>query len=109
MNAQPTGPTTEYRADDPTDTRQPPLTVLEALRMVWKAEHYPILGNGGRSGRRETRQGGAGKSQVCRVRTERPAWMRHCVTALLKPDLNGDDRDEILSFLDNLFDPEYRW
>jgi hypothetical protein len=41
--------------------------------------------------------------------TNDPPGLRHCVTALLNPDLGRAARDDIMSFLDTLFDPEYRW
>jgi hypothetical protein len=91
------------------EQQQEPLTVLEALRIVWKAEHYAIRGNGDVEVAESLDREALEKARYAVSEPNDPPGLRHCVTALLKPDLASDDRDDVMSFLDMLFDPEYRW
>ena len=43
--ASPDRPKKRQKADQPGRTREPPITVREALRLVWEADRYPIRGN----------------------------------------------------------------
>ncbi len=85
------------------------VTVLEVLRMVWQADHYPCLGNGDIDVAIGLEREALERAGQAVSEPNDPPGLRHCLTALLQPGLTSNDRDDVLTFLDNLFDPEYRW
>jgi hypothetical protein len=84
----------------------PPLTMRDALRLIWDADRYPILGN--EDARVAMRMSAAALAQAERAvpvpgdPPEFPAW----ITALLNPRLPKGERDDIMSAIYNLFDPD---
>jgi hypothetical protein len=88
------------------DTAKPPLTMREALRGIWQADKCPILGN---EDCRE--QAILEAAALDRAATAVPApddspEFGQWITALRDPQVPRDVREEIMSALHDLFDPE---
>jgi len=83
-----------------------PITMREALRLLWEADSYPILGNEDwRVAKRleaEVLERGAMAVQGPDDSPESAAW----IAALHNPKLPADERDDILSAIYDLFNPE---
>jgi hypothetical protein len=89
-----------------TDTTPTPLTMRDALRLIWQAAKYPILGNEDwRVGERmdaEALERAATAVQGPDDLPEFAAW----ISALRDPKLPDDERDDILSAIYDVFDPD---
>ncbi len=90
------------------EQQQEPITVLEVLRLVWEAEHFPCLGNGDIDVAIELERRALERAGHAVSEPNDPPGLRHCMMALLN-GVGHEDRDEIMTCLDVLFDPEYRW
>jgi len=95
------GPKAARRATAP----QAPVTMREALRLVWLAGKYPILGNGDwRVAERMESEALERAATAVREPDDLPefaAW----IAGLRDPKLSSDERDDILSAICELFDP----
>ena len=87
-------------------TGAPPLTQREALRRIWQADKYPILGNADwREAAildREALDAAAAAVPSSDDRPEFAAW----IMALRNPRIPNHEREEIMFALHDLFDPE---
>jgi hypothetical protein len=92
----------QCEADDAT---APPLTMREALRLIWQAAKYPILGNDDwRVGARMDAEALAQAATAVQGPDDPPefaAW----IAALRDPTLPDDAREDILSAIYDVFDP----
>jgi len=88
------------------DTTPAPLTMREALRLIWRAAKYPILGNGDVQLAQQ-----ADAEALERASTAVPApddapefavW----IAALRDPTLPEIEREEIISAIYDLFEPD---
>jgi hypothetical protein len=84
----------------------PPLTMREALRQIWEADRYPILGNeDARVAMRMSAEALARAGEAVPASDDPPefaAW----IAALLNPQLPKGERDDIISAIYDLFDPD---
>jgi hypothetical protein len=89
-----------------TDATSAPLTMRDALRLIWQAAKYPILGNEDwRVGERmdaEALERAATAVQGPDDLPEFATW----IAALRDPKLPEDQRDDILSAIYDVFDPD---
>jgi hypothetical protein len=89
-----------------TDATSAPLTMRDALRLIWQAAKYPILGNEDwRVGERmdaEALERAATAVQGPDDLPEFAIW----IAALRDPKLPADQRDDILSAIYDVFDPD---
>jgi hypothetical protein len=88
------------------DMASPPLTMREALRLIWLAAKYPILGNedwrvGERMDAEALERAGAAV-QGPNDLPEFATW----IAALRDPKLPDDERDDILSAIYDVIDPD---
>jgi hypothetical protein len=83
-----------------------PLSLREALHGIWKADKYPILGNEDwREGARLDAEALEHAGRAVMSPGDRPefaGWIK----ALRDPNLPGDERDEIMYAIHDLFEPE---
>lgn len=102
------------RADPEREERRPkasrrsaaPITMREALRLLWEADHYPILGN-------EDWRASATLEQEARIRAatakpspDDPPEFGPWLAALLDESVPECDREAVMSALYELFDPD---
>jgi hypothetical protein len=84
----------------------PPLTMRDALRQIWEADPYPILGNeDARVAVRMSAEALARAGEAVPASDDPPelaAW----IAALLNPRLPRGERDDIMSAIYDLFDPD---
>jgi hypothetical protein len=87
-------------------TGTPPLTMREALRQIWEADRYPILGNeDARVAVRMSAEALARAGEALPASDDPPelvAW----IAALINPRLPRDEREDIMSAIYDLFDPD---
>lgn len=93
-------------ADQKLASTETPLSLREALRHIWLAEKYPCPGNEDWAvATRLTAEALERAGKAVPAPDDLPefaAW----ITALRKPDLSDDEREEIFSAVYDLFDPE---
>ena len=83
-----------------------PLTVREALRLFWEADRYPVLGN------QDWREAAALEKEACaRAMTaaaspDDPPEFAGWIAALRDPKLPNDKREDIMTAIYDLFDPD---
>jgi hypothetical protein len=84
----------------------PPLTMREALRQIWEADRYPILGNeDAHVAMRMSAEAIARAGEAVPASDDPPefaAW----VSDLLNPRLPKGERDDIMAAIYDLFDPD---
>jgi hypothetical protein len=87
-------------------TSEPPLTMGEALRQIWLADKYQILGNEDwRAAARLTAEA-LEKAGTAVPAPDDPPEFAKWITTLRDPHVPGDVREEIMSALHDMFDPE---
>jgi hypothetical protein len=86
-----------------------PLTRQEALRLIWQADCYPILGNEDWKASAILAEEALAKAEHAIAGPDDPPGYALMLAALRNPKLHADDRDDILVVLHSLFDPEDRW
>lgn len=83
-----------------------PLSLREALRGIWQADKYPILGNEDlREATRLDAEALARAERAVMLPGDQPkfaAW----IASLRDPKLSGPEHDRIMHALHDLFDPE---
>lgn len=97
-------------ADDQLQNREsagtPPLTMRDALHGIWQADKYPILGNEDwRAAARLDAEALERAATAVMSPGDRPEFAEW-IAALRRPDLPGDERDEIMYAIHDLFEPE---
>ncbi len=92
--------------DQDSTRAKPPLTFREALHKVWKADKYPILGN------EDWRAAARLDAEALELAAsavpspDDPPEFALWLGVLLKPGVRSDERDEVMTALHDLFDPE---
>jgi len=83
-----------------------PLSLRDALRLIWQAARYPILGNGdaqiAMKMDAEALERAGTAAQAPDDAPEFAAW----IAALRNPELPDDEREDILSAIYDVFDPD---
>jgi hypothetical protein len=88
-----------------TDTIPAPLTMREALRLIWQAAKYPILGNEDwRVGERMDAEALERAGTAVQAPDDPPEFVAW-IAALRDPKLPDDEREDILSAIYDVFDP----
>lgn len=88
------------------DTPPSPLTLRDALRAIWEADKYPILGNEDwRAAATLSAEALEGAAKAVPASDDPPEFAQW-ITALRDPQVPRGMREEIMSALHDLFDPE---
>jgi hypothetical protein len=83
-----------------------PMSLREALHGIWRADKYPIRGNEDwAAAARLDREAFQRAATAAPTANDRPEWAQW-IAALRDPNLSGSRRDEIMSALHDLFEPE---
>lgn len=83
-----------------------PLTMRDALRQIWEADRYPILGNeDARVAARMSAEALARAGKAVLASDEPPEFVVW-IAALLNPRLPKGEREDIISAIYDLFDPD---
>ena len=85
---------------------QAPITMREALRLVWLAEKYPILGNGDWRVAKTMESEALERASTALPGPDDLPGFASWIAALRNPKLPGDERDDILSAICDVFDPD---
>jgi hypothetical protein len=85
---------------------QAPITVREALRLMWEADSYPILGNEDWRVAERMESEALERAATAVQGPDDPPEFAAWIAALRNPKLSADERDDILSAIYDLFDPE---
>ena len=83
-----------------------PVTMCEALRGIWLADKYPIRGNEDVQIARRMDTEALKKAVTAVAAPDDPPEFAQWIAALRDPHTPGDARDDVLSALHDLFDPE---
>lgn len=89
-----------------TAPQAPPITVGEALYLIWQADHYPILGNEDLQASRRLEEEALSKAANAIPEAADPSEWAQWLAVLLSPSSSGDERENVMSALYDLFDPE---
>jgi len=82
------------------------LSLREALRGIWQADKYPIRGNEDwREAKRLDAEALARAEEAVMTPGDRPEFA-DWIAALRDPNLAGDERDEIMYAIHDLFEPD---
>ena len=92
--------------NDGNKTAQTPLTMREALRRIWEADKYPILGNEDWRHAAILDREALDAAAAAVASPDDPPEFAAWVAALRDPALPGDERECIMFALHDLFDPE---
>ena len=85
---------------------QAPITVREALRQMWEADSYPILGNEDWRVAKRMESEALERAAMAVQGPDDPPEFATWIAALRNPKLPTDERDDILSAIYDLFDPD---
>jgi hypothetical protein len=78
----------------------------DALRQIWEADRYPILGNeDARVAARMSAEALAQAGKAVRASDDPPEFVAW-IAALLNPRLPKGERDDMMSAIYDLFDPD---
>jgi hypothetical protein len=83
-----------------------PITVREALRLIWEADHYPILGNEDWRVSAALAKDALEKAATAIPCPTDPPEFMGWLTTLLDQSAPAEDREAAMSALYDLFDPE---
>jgi hypothetical protein len=83
-----------------------PLSLRDALRGIWQADKYPILGNEDWAvGARLDKEALERAATSVPATDDKPEWAQW-IAALRNPELPGNEREEIMYAIHDLFEPE---
>ena len=83
------------------------ITVREVLRLLWEADHYPILGNHDAREAAALEREALDKAFTTVSSPDDPPEFADWLNALRKEKLPNNERDVIMEALYRLFDPSY--
>lgn len=83
------------------------ITVREVLRLLWEADHYPILGNHDAREAAALTRDALDKASTAVSSPDNPPEFADWLAALQRPKLPNDERAVIIEALYRLFDPSY--
>lgn len=84
----------------------PPITVGEALRLIWEADHCPILGNEDWRTSAALEKEAYARAAMAETSPDDPPEFAPWLATLLDQTLPPNDREAVMSALYDLFDPE---
>lgn len=94
------------RPKRPTGPPPEPITLRDALRGIWQADKYPVLGNEDlREARRLDAEALERAGWAVMSPGDRPEFA-DWIAALRNPELPGDEREEIMYAVHDLFEPD---
>jgi hypothetical protein len=83
-----------------------PITVCEALRLIWEADRYPILGNEDVRVSILMEKEALAKATAAVPSPDDPPEFSRWLVGFLDPNLPGNEREELVWALYDLFDPD---
>ena len=83
-----------------------PITVREALRLLWEADRYPIRGNEDRREAVALEQEARARAATAEASPDDPPEFSAWLAALQNLSLPESDREEVMDALYDLFDPD---
>jgi hypothetical protein len=95
-----------WTPDQPARTPERPITVREALRLIWEADRYPIRGNEDWRASAILMRKALARAASAIASPDDPPEFAGWLAALQNPSLLEETREAAMSALYDLFDPE---